>query len=43
MLQTFKTVYVFTVYDISMLATKLKVNKMYTAVLRLTSLCVNAK
>jgi len=43
MLQTFETVYVFAVYDIRMLATKLKVNKMYTAVLQLTSLCVNAK
>jgi len=43
MLQTFKTMYVFTVCDIKMLATKLKVNKMYTTVLWLTSLCVNAK
>ena len=43
MLQTFETLCVFTVYDIVMLATKLKVNKMYIAVLQLASLCVNAK
>jgi len=40
MLQTFETMYVFTVCDIRMLATKLKVNKTFTAVFRLTSLCV---